>query len=317
VDQALTQSGKSPVSNAPPRASRGLLAAFAAYLAWGLFPVYFRALRQVSPLSILAHRIVWSVGFLVLLLAWTGRLRSVRGALFGPGFRVYLISTALISSNWLLFIWAVNAGHVLDSSLGYFINPLMNVVLGIAFLGERLRMPQAVAVALATAGVLALTVHLGTVPWISLVLASTFALYGFVRKSAHIEPFAGLLIETTILLPFAVFYLGLEAIRGVGMFGPNASTAALLVSTGVVTATPLIWFAVGVRTLRLSTMGLVQYVSPTSQFLLAVIVYREPFTRAHGVAFACIWLGLVLYTWDALRHAAVQGARERPGRAAA
>jgi chloramphenicol-sensitive protein RarD len=191
------------------------------------------------------------------------------------------------------------------------------VVLGIAFLGERLRMPQAVAVALATAGVLALTVHLGTVPWISLVLASTFALYGFVRKSAHIEPFAGLLIETTILLPFAVFYLGLEAIRGVGMFGPNASTAALLVSTGVVTATPLIWFAVGVRTLRLSTMGLVQYVSPTSQFLLAVIVYREPFTRAHGVAFACIWLGLVLYTWDALRHAAVQGARERPGRAAA
>jgi chloramphenicol-sensitive protein RarD len=267
----------------------------------------------VNPLSILAHRIVWSGAFLVLVLASTGRLRGVRRALVAPGALPYLASTALISSNWLLFIWAVNSGHVLDTSLGYFINPLINVLLGVAFLREQLTRSQAAAVALASSGVLALAIRQGNVPWISLVLATTFGLYGFVRKRAHIEPIEGLFIETVILTPFAALYLGIQAARGAPLFGPTAATEALLLSTGVVTATPLIWFAIGVRTLRLSTMGLIQYVSPTSQFLIAVGLYREAFTPVHGVAFACIWLALVLYTWDAVRRAPGPWTRERLG----
>jgi chloramphenicol-sensitive protein RarD len=227
---------------------------------------------------------------------------------------VYLVSTALISSNWLLYIWAVNSGHILDASLGYFINPLINVLLGVGFLRERLGKFQGAAVALAASGVVALAIHQGSLPWISLVLAVTFALYGLARKRAHIDPVAGLLIETSILMPFASLYLGLQAARGAGIFGASPSITALLLSTGGVTATPLIWFAIGVRTLRLSTMGLIQYVSPTIQFLLAVGVYREQFSMAHGVAFAFIWVGLAMYTWDALRHVAGHAARERLGR---
>ncbi len=224
------------------RAKRGIAAAFGAYLAWGLFPVYFRALRSVAPLGILAHRIVWSVAFLLMVLAYKGRLKSVREALLGPGILAYVVSTALISSNWLIFIWAVNTGHVLDTSLGYFINPLINVLLGVGFMGERLRKPQAAAVALAASGVVALAIHEGGVPWISLALASTFALYGFTRKRANIEPIAGLFIETTILAPFAACYLALHMSCAGGVFGPSAPIAAMLVSSGVVTATPLIWF---------------------------------------------------------------------------
>jgi chloramphenicol-sensitive protein RarD len=311
VDETNLQSSAGGITGSSSRG--GFVAALAAYLAWGLFPLYFRALRQISPFAILAHRVVWSAAFLLLVLASTGRLHGVRRALLGPGALTYLASTALISSNWLLFIWAVNSGHVLDTSLGYFINPLINVLLGVACFRERLTRSQAVAVALAGVGVLALAIEQASVPWISLALAVTFGLYGLVRKRAKIEPVEGLFIETAILAPLAVFYLGILSACGAPLFGSTAPIGALLLSTGVVTATPLIWFAMGVRTLRLSTMGLIQYVSPTSQFLIAVGLYRESFTRAHGAAFACIWLALALYTWDTLRRATRVGGRERLG----
>jgi len=294
----------------PPEASppahdprRGFVAALAAYVIWGLFPLYFKAIRQVQPVEILSHRIFWSMAFLAVLVTWQGRWREFAAAFRGRSLAVYALSTGLISANWLIYIWAVNSGHVLEASLGYFVNPLVNVVLGVLFLRERLSRPQAVAVALAAAGVLALTVQLGAVPWLSLSLAFTFGLYGLVRKKARIDAVVGLLVETALLAPFALGFLTALAARGVGAFGTaGPATTALLAAAGVVTAVPLIWFAVGMRALRLSTMGLIQYVTPTSQFLLAVALYREPFTVHHAVAFALIWSSLGLYTWDALRR---------------
>ncbi len=291
------------MSTSPPAApsrTAGFAAGLAAYAFWGLFPLFFKALRPVPPLEILAHRVLWSAVFLVVLLAATRRLGEVR-AEFAPGKRlVYFVTTLLIAANWLIFIWAVNAGHVLESSLGYFINPLVNVLLGVAFLHEALTRRQLAAVGIAAVGVLALVSSVGHMPWISLGLALTFGLYGMVRKRAHIAPIAGLLIETAILAPLALVYVVTLGARGVGAFGTGGTTTALLAAAGVVTAVPLIWFAVGVRSLRYSTMGLIQYVTPTSHFLLAVALYREPFTRAHAAAFACIWASLALYSYDTL-----------------
>ena len=280
--------------------ARGFASALAAYVAWGLFPVYFKALAPVPPLHVLAHRIVWSLAFMGLLVTGQRRWRDVRAALRPRQLPAYAATTLLISANWLLFIWAVNAGRVLEASLGYFVNPLVNVLLGRFALGERLRPWQVAAVVLAAAGVLALVLRLGTVPWVSLALALTFGLYGLVRKKAGIDAVVGLLVETALLAPVALAGLTLLGIRGGAVFGPGGRTAALLVGVGVVTAVPLVWFGAGMRSLRLSTMGLIQYVTPTSQFLLAVALYREPFTAAHAVAFGCIWTSLAMYTYDAV-----------------
>ena len=294
----------SPAAPDPAERGRGFAAALGAYGAWGLFPLYFKALRQVPALEILAHRIVWSAVFLAVLVTVTGRTGELRGS-FPPGRRlVYVASTLLIAANWLIFIWAVNVGHVLEASLGYFINPLVNVLLGVVFLRESLSRRQLGAVSLAALGVLALVARVGHVPWISLSLAATFGLYGLVRKRAHIPPVTGLLIETLVLAPVALGYLALLGIEGSGAFGHGTLTTALLASAGVVTAVPLIGFAVGVRALRYSTVGLIQYVTPTGQFLLAVLLYREPFTSAHALAFGCIWASLALYSYDALAPAA-------------
>jgi chloramphenicol-sensitive protein RarD len=291
------------IRGAPPsRHARGFVAALAAYLSWGLFPVYFKAVRAVPPVQILAHRIVWSMAFLAVLVTWRRRWGELRTAVSSPRRAlVYGVTTALVSANWLIFIWAVNSGHVLEASLGYFVNPLVNVLLGVAFLHERLRRVQAWAIALAGAGVLALGLRLGSFPWVSLALAATFGLYGMVRKKAGIDAVVGLLVETAALTPIAAAYLVAVAARGQGAFGADAASTALLTAAGPITAIPLIWFAMGMASLRLSTMGLIQYVTPTSQFLLAVVLYREPFSPAHAVAFACIWASLAVYTWDALR----------------
>jgi chloramphenicol-sensitive protein RarD len=295
----------------------GLVWAAAAYLSWGLFPVYFRAIRQVPPTEILAHRVVWSAVFLAVLVTLARRWPEFVG-----GFRsarsvgTYLLSTALIGSNWLLYIWAVNTGRILDASLGYFINPLVNVLFGVALLGEVLRPRQRAALVLAAIGVLVLAIRLGNFPWLALALAVSFGAYGLVRKKARIDPVVGLLVETSMLAPFAAALIAIRGARGTGGLGTDATTTTLLLSAGVITAMPLIWFARGVRTLQLSTMGLLQYLSPTLQFLLAVWLYREPFTRAHALAFGCIWSALAVYTTDALYRTAQRTGQPRRARAA-
>jgi chloramphenicol-sensitive protein RarD len=299
-----------PTPPHPPGQRVGLAFGLAAYLAWGLLPLYFRALHGVPPLEILAHRITWSVLLLAGLTSWFRRWPEVvRPLSTWRGRLTLLATTSLISVNWGVYIWAVHAGRVLESSLGYFINPLVNVLLGVLFLGERLTRRQLVAVGLAGLGVAALVVSAGTLPWVALVLAASFGFYGLLRKRARIDAVAGLFSETALLAPAAVAGLAWLAARGEGHLGGAPGTSALLVAAGVITAQPLIWVAIGVQRLRLSTIGLLQYVAPTMQFSIAVFVFGEPFTAAHGVAFACIWASLALYTWDVLRAVAVPAGR--------
>jgi chloramphenicol-sensitive protein RarD len=277
----------------------GFGAALAAYVCWGVFPIYFKALQQVSPLEILAHRIVWSAVLLAVLVTFAHRWPEYRRAFASSAsIATYALSTALVTVNWLLYIYAVNTGRVLEASLGYFINPLVNVVLGVLFLGETLRPRQSAAVAIAAAGVLVLVVRLGSFPWIALALAFSFGSYGLVRKLAAIDPVVGLLVETSLVAPLSAALIVLRAVDGHGALGKDATTTLLLLLAGVITSVPLVWFAQGVRSLQLSTMGLIQYVAPSLQFLCAVALYREPFTPTHALSFACIWGSMALYSAD-------------------
>jgi chloramphenicol-sensitive protein RarD len=289
--------------NAPDERARGVAYAVCTYLAWGLLPLYFKALKAVPAVEVLAHRVVWSLLLLAALLALRSGVRA-----FAAPFRrlpVLSVTTCLIATNWLIYIWAVQSGRVLEASLGYFVNPLVNVVLGVAFLGETLSGRQRAAVALAAAGVAVLVARAGTVPWVALVLAASFGLYGLLRKRAAIDPIGGLLAETALLAPPAAAFLAWRAFTGAGAFGAAPGTSLLLAAAGPITALPLVAFGLAVHRLRLSTMGLIQYLAPTGQFLLAVLVYREPFGPAHAAAFALIWTSLALYSWDAV-------ARSRP-----
>jgi chloramphenicol-sensitive protein RarD len=283
----------------PDERARGLGLALAAYLTWGLLPIYFKVLRAVPALEVLAHRIVWSALLLALLLARRGGAAGFRAPFRRGRLPLLLLTTALISANWLVYIWAVQAGRIVEASLGYFMNPLVNVLLGVAFLRESLSRAQRLSVAIAAAGVAVLVFRTGTVPWVSLVLAATFGLYGFLRKRAAIESVGGLFGETVLLAPAALGLLAVRAGAGTGAFGATAGTTVLLAAAGPITALPLVWFGLALHRLRLSTMGLVQYLTPTSQFLLGVLLYREPFGAAHAAAFACIWASLALYSWDA------------------
>jgi chloramphenicol-sensitive protein RarD len=292
----------------------GLAHGLAAYLVWGLSPVYFKALSKVPPLEILSHRVAWSVALLAAAVAASGSFGELRRSLASGRALVTLgATTVLISGNWLLYIWAVNSGHLLEASLGYFVNPLVNVLLGVIFLRERLSRPQGVAVTLAGAGVVWLLLGYGRFPWISLTLATSFGLYGLLRKSAGLGAVTGLLAETALLAPAALAYLGARAASGAGAFGAGWSVSLLLAAAGAITSVPLVWFALAVRRLKLSTMGVLQYVAPSLQFALAVWLYREPFTRTHLVTFALIWASLALYSWDALSR--LRGV-ERSGAAA-
>jgi chloramphenicol-sensitive protein RarD len=277
----------------------GVAYAAGAYLTWGLFPIYFRLLSGVPPVEVLAHRIAWTLVFVAAVVTALGRWPEVLRPLRDRRTLGVLTATAfLISANWLVYIWAVNAGHVLEASLGYFVNPLVNVLLGVVFLRESLRRRQALAVALAAAGVAALVVRAGRVPWVALALALTFGLYGLLRKRLRVDPVAGLLAEVAVLAPFALLYLA--SLGDAGRFGDGSRASALLATTGVVTALPLLAFGVGVSRLRLSTIGLLQYLNPTMQFATAVFLFGEPFTSGHAIAFTCIWLSLAIYTVDAL-----------------
>jgi chloramphenicol-sensitive protein RarD len=304
---------------------RGLALALAAFGFWGFAPIYFKALRHVSPLDILAHRVAWSVPFLAVLLSTVGTWSGVRTALRSRRTLGTLAVTAvLVAVNWLTFIHGVTSGRILDTSLGYYINPLVNVVLGMVFLRERLTRPQALAVGLAAAGTLWLTLSLGRFPWIALTVALTFGFYGLLRRGVAIDSIGALFVETSLLFPLALGFLAWLGGAGKGAFvAAGASTSVLLACAGFVTALPLIWFAGAARRLPYSWVGLCQYLAPSLTFLLGVFVYGEPFTPAHGVAFACIWTALAIFSADLVRSARVSrdsrdpapsGAAAGPGR---
>ncbi len=280
----------------------GMLFAAGAYLIWGLFPLYFKLLQGIPPLEILLHRVVWSLLFLLSLLAWRRQWRWIQQLLRQP--RVLLgfgASALLLSCNWYLYIWSVNNGRIVDASLGYFINPLVNVLLGFVLLRERLRAAQWCAIALAAGGVLWLTWHSGSLPWISLLLALTFGFYGLLRKTARLGALEGLSLETFLLFPLAFGTLALLADQGQNAFSAaSGSQRWLLAAAGPITAVPLLLFAAGARRIPLSLMGLLQYISPSIQLLLGVWLYHEPFSAVRQVGFAAIWAGLALYSLDGL-----------------
>ncbi len=289
-----------PAPALSPRA--GVAYGLAAYGWWGLVAIYFRAVAHVAPLEVLAHRTLWSFLLLLGLLALTRPGVRPWAPLRDRRTRALLVaSSLLIATNWLVFIWAVTNRHVIEASLGYFINPLVSVLLGRLFLGERLRPAQAAAVGLAAAGVAYMTWSLGRVPAVALALALSFGVYGLLRKKAQLGGIEGLLAETGLLLPVALAYLGgLGASGGLAFGHVGRGTDLLLVLGGVVTALPLIWFAEAARRLRLATVGFLQYVAPSTQLALAVLAFGEPFSAAHRVAFPLIWAGLAVYSLDAL-----------------
>jgi chloramphenicol-sensitive protein RarD len=288
-------------ASAKRQQSAGVAAAASAYLIWGLFPLYFHALQGVPAGEVLAHRVAWSALFMAGLVTALRRWPSVLVQLRRPGAMRTLTASALfISTNWLVYIWAVQSGRVLEASLGYFITPLVSVLLGVVFLREPLSRRQVAAVALAAAGVLWMVVRVGKVPWVALTLAGSFGLYGLLRKRLPVDAVAGLLAEVAVLAPLAVGWLLWLTWRGTGHLGSSSGVTALLLLTGVVTAVPLLLFAVGVRRLSLATVGLLLYVNPTTQFALAVWRFGEAFTASHAIAFGCIWASLALYSSEAL-----------------
>lgn len=288
----------------PAPAAGGVLLALGAFGMWGVFPVYFKAVASVPAAEVLCHRIVWSALFGAILLSALGQWPAVAGALARRRIVLTLAASAVVvSCNWVVFIWAVAHDRVLESSLGYYISPLVNVLLGTVVLRERLDRLQWVAVAVAAGGVLYQAVALGTVPWISLALAVSWGLYGLIRKVVEVEALPGLFIETLLLTPFAFVWLGWLEARGEGTFAATGwHMDALLVLSGVLTAMPLILFVAGARRLPLTTLGLLQYTVPTLHFLMAVVVFKEPFGPDRLVTFACIWLALALYSTATWRH---------------
>ncbi len=281
----------------------GVLYATAAFIFWGLTPIYFKAVDQVPPLELLAQRVVWSVPLIALLVSAGRQWGNLKRALASlKVWAVLALTTCLISAAWFVFIYAMVNGKVLEASLGYFINPLVNVVLGMVFLKERLRPWQLAAVLLAAAGTVNLALSYGQVPWISLTLALCFSAYGLLRKTVPIESLNGLFVETSFLLPPALAYLIWLAANGQGAFwSGGAEVTGLLLLSGAVTALPLIWFTSAARRLPYTTLGLFQYLGPSIQLLLAVFVYHEPFTSSHLITFGCIWAGLLLYMIDSFR----------------
>jgi len=279
-----------------------LIAGFAAFATWGLIPVYWKLLKTVSAPEILAHRVIWTTLFLIVLLTWQGRWPELREAARSRRSLLYCLASGLaLSTNWLFFIWAVNVNRVVETSLGYFMTPLVNVLFGAIFLRERLTRWQLVSVLLALVGVLTLTLGYGKFPWIAVTLCLSFGLYGLLRKKSGTRPIPGLFLETTLLVPIALFYL-LSLQRGGGMiFGPVPwSFALLLVSTGIVTGLPLVWFGHAARHLRLTTIGFLQYLAPSGSFFLGAFLYHEPFTRAHLITFTFIWTALAIFTVEAI-----------------
>lgn len=298
-------------------ARRGLTAAIASFLLWGAMPLYWHLLRSVPALQILLHRIVWSTLLVGAWLLWREGRGWLRVLARPRAAWMLAASGLLIGANWGLYIWAVNNGHVVESSLGYFINPLLSVLLGVVFLRERLTRAQWASVAVAALGVSWLALRFGQLPWIALALATTFALYGLIRKLVAVDAMAGLAIEGGYLLLPALAVLGWSEAHGAGGFlasdgsGYGATRDVLLVASGALTALPLIGFAYGVRRAPLSTIGLLQYISPTLQFLIGVFAFHEGFDRDRAVGFAFIWLALAMFAVDGWRRSRSTAGRLR------
>ncbi|ELE2167281.1 EamA family transporter RarD [Vibrio fluvialis] len=283
-------------------AKKGVILAISAYTMWGIAPIYFKAISSVSALEILSHRVIWSFFLLAALLHFGRQWRSVVSVFRDKKKMVYLLTTALlVGGNWLIFIWAVNANHMLDASLGYYINPLLNVVLGMLFLGERLRKLQWFAVVLAAIGVAIQLVVFGSVPIVAFSLAITFGLYGLLRKKVGVNAQTGLFIETLVLVPAAAIYLLWIADSATSsMLANDWHLNLLLISAGIVTTLPLLCFTGAATKLKLSTLGFFQYIGPSLMFLLAVLVYGENFSADKAITFAFIWSALVIFSVDGL-----------------
>ncbi|WOC15141.1 EamA family transporter RarD [Pseudochrobactrum sp. MP213Fo] len=289
--------------NGMPDAMRGFVFALLAYLCWGFFPFYMKAVAHIPVMEVLAHRVIWSLPLAAIILAFMGRTKDIGAALRNPRTLAMACLTAtLITINWGVYVWAIFNDHAVDAALGYYITPLINVVLGAVFLKERLTKAQLVAVFFATVAVVMLTIAQGGLPWVSIILPLSFGFYGFFRKSLPIGPSQGFMLEVMILfIPASAYILFLYSQGQENFIAGNGTDITLLMFAGVVTAVPLIMYATGAKLLRYSTLGLMQYITPTMVFLIAVFAFKEPFNMIQFYAFILIWTGLIIYTWSTLR----------------
>ena len=278
--------------------TKGTITTISAFFLWGIFPIYWKALKHVPSTQILAHRVVWSLVFILFLVSVQRRWKEVNSIIpFSRNVPRFLFTSFLLGTNWLIYIWAVNTNQIVEASLGYFINPLVNVCLGMVFLRERLYRWQVISVVLAFIGVLLLTLHYGRVPWIAFTLAFTFGTYGLLRKTAKAGSMVGLLFETAILTPIALVYVISLGIQGSGAFlSIGLHTDVLLTGAGLVTAIPLLLFAHGARRIQYSTVGFLQYIAPTGQLLVGVLLYKELFTSTHAISFGLVWVAIIIYS---------------------
>ncbi|MBD2106478.1 EamA family transporter RarD [Nodosilinea sp. FACHB-13] len=282
-------------------AKTGAIYALLAYSTWGLLPIYWKLLGAASAVEVLSHRMIWSAVFLVGILLVQRRLEDLQTLLRSPRkVLVLLLTASLLTFNWGLYIYGVNSDRVVEASLGYYINPLVTVLLGFIFLKERLYRGQQVAVALAVVGVGYFIWQLGTVPWIALALAISFAFYGLLRKVVAVAPLVGLAVETLLITPLVLLFVSWLAASGQGHFGETLPITLLFIGAGVATSMPLLWFNKAAKRLTLATLGFFQYLAPSLSLLLGVFVYGEPFTPVHVVTFGCIWTALLLYSVTAL-----------------
>ncbi|MEH6475962.1 MAG: EamA family transporter RarD [Sneathiella sp.] len=308
TDSSSENTSTEAASAAKKNQQQGLIAALCAFLLWGIFPLYFKLMAHIPVLEILANRIIWSLALVLIIIAFTGRFSHLFAALKNRKvMMIFMASTTVIALNWVTFVWAISNDRILEASLGYYINPLVNVGLGMIFLGERLNRWQGIAIGLATLAVIIMTILMGTLPWVSLVLGFSFGFYGLLRKKVQAESVVGLTIETGLLFPLSIGYLlylvSMGSLQGGTLDGAfyEFDTLLLLAGTGLVTAVPLILFSFGAQRLRLTTVGILQYVAPTLHAVWAIFIFDEEFSQAQLIAFSLIWIGLLIYTWDGLR----------------
>ncbi|ESZ05523.1 MULTISPECIES: EamA family transporter RarD [unclassified Mesorhizobium] len=289
--------------DADSKARSGFLLALGAYLLWGLLPFYMKAVAHLPLIEVIAHRIVWSVPIAAAVLVWAGRTADFKAAIRSPrSIAMAALTATLISVNWAIYVWAISVDRTVETALGYYINPLVSIVVGAALLGEKLDRLQIAAVALAAIAVAVLTVDAGKLPWVSLALAFSFAAYGFFRKTLPIGPSQGFLLEVLLLSVPALAYIVFLLVNGQDHFiSSNGTDMALLIGCGPVTSVPLLLFAFGAKLLRLSTIGIMQYIAPTMVFLIAVLIFDEPFGTTQAIAFALIWAALAMYSWSMFR----------------
>ena len=275
---------------------KGILYGIGAYVCWGFFPIYWKSLHQVPATQLIGHRILWSFLLLIVIILFAGQWGEFRKTINSKVIRIYSIAAVLIGINWLVYVWAVNANYIVETSLGYFINPLLSVLLGVIFLKERLRIAQWIPVILASLGVAYLSYVYGRLPYIALTLSVSFGLYGLVKKISPLGPLHGLTIETGILCLPALFYLIFVESNGTGAFLHTGPTSALLmIGAGLVTTIPLLMFATSARLIPLWVVGLLQYIAPTLQFIIGVFIYKEPFSHEQLIGFSIVWIALIIF----------------------